>query len=198
MKADGLEGMWNKHIEELKNGDRVAHYLDDWYNYEPNISWKIWDWNWKDIAASLGSRALMFKQDEKNIAVHSQVKTWQSVGGYNDIYDDVFRLGTFGNMKKNKFEFNCDGENLYLYNYYSSSDVDNIFCWEPNEPQWWITGFNLDFDNPNVNDMISIGVIDFEDNRQMYYALKNKASGINTNDCLIFDEDGHTVWMMWR
>lgn len=243
MKADGLEGMWKKHIEELKNGDRVAHYLDDWYNYETNISWKIWDWNWKDIAAGLGSRALMFKKDEKNIAVHSQVKAWQSVGGYNDIYDDIFHLGTFGNMDRNKFEFNCDGENyviwtwkgdylnlgsgaeigiytnvhtigipktslkidqwevdencalkmkLYLYNYYSSSDVDNIFCWEPNEPQWWITGFNPDLDNPNVNDMISIGVIDFEDNTQMYDALKN-----NANDYLIFDEDGHTVWMMW-
>ena len=74
----------------------------------------------------------------------------------------------------------------------SSSDVDNIFCWEPNEPQWWITGFNPDLDNPNVNDMISIGVIDFEDNTQMYDALKN-----NANDYLIFDEDGHTVWMMW-
>ena len=114
MKADGLEGMWNKHIEELKNGDRVAHYLDDWYNYEPNISWKIWDWNWKDIAASLGSRALMFKQDEKNIAVHSQVKTWQSVGGYNDIYDDVFHLGTFGNMKKINSNLIATGR-IYIY-----------------------------------------------------------------------------------
>ena len=136
------------------------------------------------------------------------------------IKDDVFHLGTFGNMKKNKFEFNCDGENYVIWTWKGDylnlgsgaeigiyTNVHTIWIpktslkidqWEPNEPQWWIKGFNPDFNNPNVNDIISIGVIDFEDNRQMYYALKNKASEINTNDCLIFDEDGHTVWMMWR
>ncbi|MDE7157344.1 MAG: VWA domain-containing protein [Lachnospiraceae bacterium] len=247
MYVNGPAGLWKEHISQLESGDRVAHYLEHWYNYDPNISWKIWEWNWSEIATGVGSKLLMFKSDEKNIAVHSQVKTWQSIGGYNDLYDDIFHIGTFGNMDKEKFEFNYDGEdyviwtwrgdylnlgsgaeigiytdpdeigipntllkieqwdvdencalkmNLYLYNYYNINNIDNIFCWEPNEPQWWITGFNPDFDNPNKNDMISIGVIDFEEKTGMYEALKSSVSQ-ELSKYLIFDEDGHTVWMMW-
>ena len=45
--------------------------------------------------------------------------------------------------------------------------------------------------------MISIGVIDFEEDMEMYDALKY-AMRINANSrYLIFDEDGHTVWFMW-
>ena len=90
---------------------------------------------------------------------------------------------------------------LYLYNYYSSTDIDNIFCWEPEEPQWWITGFNPDFDKPKAKDMILIGEIDFKEDMEMYEALEvaisdNDDENTNTK-YLIFDEDGHTVWFMW-
>ncbi len=85
---------------------------------------------------------------------------------------------------------------LYLYNYYSSTDIDNIFCWEPEEPQWWITGFNPDFDKPKVVDMTLIGVIDFEGDTEMYDALKENIE-IQDKKYLIFDEDGQKVWFMW-
>ena len=248
MTVDGPKGMWKKHISELKYGNRIAHYLDGWYDYEPNLSWNILNWNWSELLTGLGSRALMFKSDEKDIAVHSQYYTWQSIGGYNNLYDDIFHIGTFGNMDREKYVFNCDGENyviwtwrgdylnlgsgaeigiytnvhkiglpytplqidqwdvdkncslkmhLYLYNYYNINSIDNVFCWEPNDPQWWITGFNPDFDSPNVHDMISIGMIDFESKTQMYEALKKSVNNKQLSNYLIFDEDGHTVWMMW-
>ncbi|SCP97354.1 hypothetical protein SAMN05421730_101021 [Anaerobium acetethylicum] len=57
------------------------------------------------IAAALGSRILNFKLDDKDIAVHSQVDTWQEIWGYNDFYDLVFRTGTNGNMRDEKFQF---------------------------------------------------------------------------------------------
>lgn len=31
---------------------------------------------------------------------------------------------------------------LYLYNYYGSSNIENILSYQPTENQWWITGFN--------------------------------------------------------
>ena len=86
---------------------------------------------------------------------------------------------------------------LYLYNYYSLIDISNIFCWEPTEPQWWITGFNPSFDTPQVEDMISIGVIDFEENTEMYNQLYEDNVTNENMKYLIFDEDGHTVWFMW-
>ena len=34
---------------------------------------------------------------------------------------------------------------LYLYNYESSDNINNIISQKPEEKQWWITGFNLDY-----------------------------------------------------
>ena len=246
--SNGLRGLWQEQIRQIQSGTRVAHRLDSWYDYDPNISWDIREWNWSEMATGIGSRILQFKSDEKNIAVHSQFDTWQSFWGYNDLYDLAFHTGTGGNMEKIKYEFSCDGEQyviwawrgdylnlgsgaeigiytnpkaypvpytplrfeqwevdkdcalsmkLYLYNYYSSVDIDNIFCWEPYEPQWWITGFNPSFNEPRVGDMVSIGVIDFEEDTEMYNKLKQSVSSNENKKYLIFDEDGHTVWFVW-
>lgn len=44
--------------------------------------------------------------------------------------------------------------------------------------------------------MISIGVIDFEEKTGMFDELKESVTP-ELSEYLIFDEDGHTVWMMW-
>ena len=31
---------------------------------------------------------------------------------------------------------------MYLYNYKDSENMDLITAWNPDEEQWWITGFN--------------------------------------------------------
>lgn len=241
MRVNWPRGLWKEHIAQLSSGERVAHMLGSWYDFDANISWDVRDWNWGEIATGLGSRALMFKSDKENIAVHSQVETWQSIGGYNDLYDKIFHVATNGNMDKLKLPFKCDdGEyilwawrgdylnlgsgaeigiytnvrrlggfehwevdeecalpmKLYLYNYYSSTNIHNIFCWEPYAPQWWITGFNPDFDNPNVHDMISIGVIDLHAKTQMYDAIKNDIENKNKK-YFIFDDDSYNIWFIW-
>jgi hypothetical protein len=87
---------------------------------------------------------------------------------------------------------------LNLYNYYSEDNIENVFCWAPNEKQWWITGFNPEFDQPDAKKMVSLGTIDFTGREDMFEALKNDVIINNKlRDFMIFDEDGHTVWTIW-
>lgn len=109
------------------------------------------------------------------------------------IYTNVHRIGDFEHWEVDE---NCAlPMKLYLYNYYSLMRIDNIFCWEPNEPQWWITGFNPDFDNPNVNDMISIGVIDLSGNVEMYNAIKSNV--VMNKKYFVFDDSDNLIWFIW-
>jgi len=87
---------------------------------------------------------------------------------------------------------------LNLYYYGGENDIDDIFCWAPDSPQWWITGFNPDYMTVNKQDMVVLGSVDCTGCPGMYASLKKnyEADSIN-GDFLIFDEDGHTVWIIW-
>lgn len=235
LEANGPKGIWQAQYEQEESGN-IPHQLGDWYSI---------DWGqFPSVAAGIGSRFLNFRLDDKGMAIHSQIGTWQKLGGYNDLFDFCFKVGTFGNMKKEKFYF-TDSANmnyviwtwygnylnlgsgaeigiydnphislggiqqwdaadftlpmtLNLYNYYSQDNIENIFCWAPNEEQWWITGFNPKFLNPDVTKMVSLGTIDFNGHEDMFESLKNKTeTDKNKNDYMIFDEDDHTVWLEW-
>ncbi len=72
------------------------------------------------ILASFGSRLCNFKADEFGNTIHSQFYSWEYIGGYNDLYDNL--LGTFTeyNTRKVKFDFES-----------SSSDKDYIlWAWK--------------------------------------------------------------------
>jgi hypothetical protein len=87
---------------------------------------------------------------------------------------------------------------INLYNYYSKDNIENVFCWLPNQELWWITGFNPTFNRPDVNKMVSLGSIDFIGREDMYDQLKiSVESDSNLKDFMIFDEDGHTIWLIW-
>jgi len=67
-------------------------------------------------------------------------------------------------------------------------------------PQWWITGFNPNFTEPNPDVMVSLGTIDFTGREDMFNALKFGVLNSDKEylkDYIIFDEDGHTVWLIW-
>ncbi len=232
LSANGPVGIWQEQYRQEVSGKRIAHKLGTWYKM---------DWNIGSIFAGIGSRILNFKSDEKNIAVHSQVKTWQAIGGYNNIYDSIFEFGTNGNMRKVRFDFTYNNEKyaiwtwrgdylnlgsgaeigiyqnphdffgviqwdvadfrlpmtLNLYNYYGKNQIENIFCWAPIEKQWWITGFNPNI-KPVAKNMVSLGSIDFKGREGMFEALKKYIEkDEKLNDFMIFDEDGHTVWLIW-
>lgn len=82
---------------------------------------------------------------------------------------------------------------LSLYNLYDEY-AENVFSWVPNEPQWWITGFNPEFTEPNPNTMAMICSVDFE-NENLYNSFKETHQ--SENEHLIFDKDYNTVWIIW-
>ena len=71
-----------------------------------------------EVAASLGSRLLNFKMDNEGMALHSQHYTWQAIGGYNNLYDYIFRKATGDNMDRLKLDFNLDMSLSEMLNYY--------------------------------------------------------------------------------
>ena len=235
---DGLLGMWKEHIKQAESEEKVAHKLDSFYDIDLD-----------NPTPALGALLCWFMLDEKEVAVHSQIKTWQSIGGYNNVYDNLFNLFTRGNMEPLKFRFSYDKEeyiiwawkgdylnlgsgaeigiyqnphevkilgnpflsieqwdvadftlpmSLYLYNYYSSRDIDMVFGWEPEEEQWWITGFDPRYDNPIVDDMVVINSIDFSKDKGMYEALKKAVYENEQTEYMIFDEEEQIVWFVWN
>ena len=66
------------------------------------------------ILASLGSRFLNFKADSRSI-IHSQRYSWQSLGGYNNGYDAIFRHFTGNNMDREKFGFTVGSTEYILW-----------------------------------------------------------------------------------
>ena len=67
-----------------------------------------------EIMASLGSRLLNFKSDNQGV-IHSQNKQWQLIGGYNNLYDNVFREYTNYTMRNEKFAFTVDNFEYILW-----------------------------------------------------------------------------------
>lgn len=88
---------------------------------------------------------------------------------------------------------------LSLYNYYSEENIECIFNWAPKDKQWWITGFNPEFDDPNEEDMVLIGKIDFSGYEELYRGLELSIEAKYTylRDNILFDTDNYIVWVVW-
>ena len=80
-----------------------------------------------------------------------------------------------------------------LYNYSSNRVSENIFNWNPSISQWWGTGFNWRYQDPDYRKMIVIGKIVLDSQNNLYTLLKAcKQSGET-----IYDEHNKTVWIQW-
>ena len=93
---------------------------------------------------------------------------------------------------------------INLYNYYSKDNIENIFCWLPNqEPyqeQWWITGFNPSFTSYDPEIMVTLGSVDFTGHEVMYEALKsdiNFSDNSELKNSITFDDGNYTAWILW-
>ena len=192
-------------------------------------------------STTIGAYILNFIYDDDYMAYHSQPDTWQRSFGYNDFYDDVFRIGSY--MDYGKLLANCNGEEyalwlwkgdywnlhtgseiglyvydgqysgtdhynvvdfevtmkLYLYNRYSENNIENVFSWEPKVPQWWITGFNPNFKNPNPDKMVTIGRIDLSYHKELYSAFSKSKNYVNLKSTnLLFDDLNNYIWIIWE
>ena len=86
---------------------------------------------------------------------------------------------------------------LCLYNNLGNGKYENIFAWVPDEPQWWITGFNPEKTEPDYTKMVLVGSIDFSNNTEMYDKLAKDTKDDEKYNYLIFDDNNHTVWIIW-
>lgn len=98
---------------------------------------------------------------------------------------------------------------LYLYNYENSKNIENIFSWQPDDPQWWITGFNPEYvGNVDASKQIMVGKIEFSSDSEdlncqslfdsFVKAYKKGIIGdFDTWKNIIYDEQNKTVWIMW-
>lgn len=187
-------------------------------------------------AAALGAYVANVVQDEQKMAYHSQPDTWQRDFGYNDFYDEVFRLATLMHnddaealtmtgqyklwfWKGDYWGLHSGGEmGLYKYTRTSSGvghfdainfevpmsvnlyshrgETDTVFRWNPEQEQWWVTGFsgaNKKFIDLKREEMELIGCVDLSKFPDLYKAFKNYKKEETFE--LLFDDDHHLIWL---
>ena len=83
---------------------------------------------------------------------------------------------------------------LNLYNYYSANNIEHVFSWKPENNQWWITGFNPNYSDIDVEKQVLLGTIDFSEHKNMYTSLKENINQDNQN-YVIFDDANYKVWI---
>ncbi|SEP72923.1 hypothetical protein SAMN02910289_00470 [Lachnospiraceae bacterium RM5] len=68
-----------------------------------------------------------------------------------------------------------------------------------------LTGFNPNFYNPDVNDMMMVGVIDLKDDKEdVYEAIKEKYEYEKKNNIyykkeniIFFEDEYNKIWLIW-
>lgn len=82
---------------------------------------------------------------------------------------------------------------LYNYDYKKNCVKDNVFNWNPSINQWWGTGFNWRYTEPDYNKMVMVGSICLKKDSNLYYSFKNSIA----DKSFIFDDATTTLWIQW-
>ena len=83
---------------------------------------------------------------------------------------------------------------LSLYNI-NDNNIKNVFFWAPNEPQWWVTGFNPYYTEADSDKMTMVCSVDFSDKPEVYWSLKGEYRP--DKEERIFDDEYHTIWIIF-
>ena len=127
-------------------------------------------WIWRGDYLTLGSGAEMGLY-KKNIYIDNNTEHWDAVD----------------------FEVPMT---LNLYNYNSANDIEQIFSWKPENTQWWITGFNPNYSDIDVEKQVLTGTIDFSEHTDMYESLKENIGENKGNEkYIIFDDVNYKLWI---
>lgn len=128
LTADGPIGVWQKHISSTIKG-MPYKYAEGFDAYRTKVSIpKRYPFQLKytlraigALAADAGGIVLDFKLDNERQAYHSNIRNWQKIGGYNDLYDEIFRIGTYDvinrtkTISKEKFVFDVGNKKYVLW-----------------------------------------------------------------------------------
>ena len=86
---------------------------------------------------------------------------------------------------------------LYLYNYYGENS-EQIFGWNPNEEQWWITCFDPEHAGTvDVHKQVIVGSVTFNTKTMYDHFVESNAERTTVKNYIICDENNMTVWIMW-
>lgn len=83
---------------------------------------------------------------------------------------------------------------LYNYDKHKKCFTDNVFNWFPNQNQWWGTGFNWHYQDPDKDDMFVIGVVDLSQYEEIYQGFKTRKI---KSKSLLFDDHANKIWISW-
>ncbi|MCR5416643.1 MAG: DUF4474 domain-containing protein, partial [Pseudobutyrivibrio sp.] len=97
-------------------------------------------------------------------------------GGEFGIYEEVIDIDGNKHYKVNK----DIALPMTLQIVDSSGNV--IIDYNPNSPQWWITGFNSNYQNMKAGNLNMVFTIDFSSNLELYEAFINSASYLDNID----------------
>lgn len=70
-----------------------------------------------------------------------------------------------------------------------------IYDWKPSKDNWWCTGFNPKYQNKKVEDLTSIGTIDFSEHLDMWISFYEKYNGWEPWE---FDCENHIAKYTWE
>ena len=216
----------------LDNGGTVLH---------SQTKEEIYDYMMQEAEKNLTTiQYTAFKLAVEALNIKDKTETWQKKYGYNDLYDNVFRIATNNNMRSEQFYFQDNNEEyvlwvwrgdyltlgsgaemglykknknvhnaehwdaidftvpmtLNLYNYYDANNIEHIFSWKPQNNQWWITGFNPNYQDIDVTKQMIIGTIDLSQYPNMYYSIKQNINESNKK-YIICDDTTYKIWIIF-
>ena len=96
--------------------------------------------------------------------------------------------------------------NSYIVSYDINNTIEPLFHWYPNEPQWWITGFDCSHHGVNAYQIHNIGYLDFSGNTDMFakisrsednYYNRRLSMDVKLYPHLVFDTQNYYVWFIW-
>ena len=91
----------------------------------------------------------------------------------------------------------CLPMTLNLYDT-KNNNVENVYNWYPSEDQWWITGFNPNFKDPDYEYLVLLGSVNFSGLGNAYSSLKqNVSKDSDLSKYVIFDDEDQTAWIIW-
>ena len=98
-------------------------------------------------------------------------------------------------MRLNLYEH----EYSYIENNKKMNRFKPLFLWRPTEPQWWITGFNPEYQDVNYKNLRVEGMIDFSREPRLWGQVYNKYAKLRNvkgiEICL--DKENKTLYYRW-
>ena len=76
-------------------------------------------------------------------------------------------------------------------------DGNTIMCYMPDDPQWWITGFDSMTQDIDPDDLTVIGSIDMSSYPKLWKAFKKSYNKKGFENVFCFDEENQTVYYNW-